>query len=164
MKIRYSVPDPDPLLTRIRIYFGPGSGSTFSKCGSENPDPLSRKGGSEDPDPLLPNVDPRIRIRIHVKMRWIRNAALKCSHLCRHPARWMWMFWGNNEADMMMRAWLAGWLYIGLSMTTNQKTENYNYFKAKNKPVTHFFKVRYTCTLNSGMEGSIMVEKKHLVF
>ena len=26
-------------------------------------------------DPLLPNVDPRIRIRIHVKMRWIRNAA-----------------------------------------------------------------------------------------
>ena len=25
-----------------------------------------------DPDPLFPNVDPRIRI--HVKMRWIRNA------------------------------------------------------------------------------------------
>ena len=151
MKNRYSDPDPDP---------------TFSKCGSEDPDPLLRKGGSEDPDsdPLFPNVDPRIRIRIHVKMRWIRNAALKCSHLCRHQARWMWMFWGNNEADMMMRAWLAGWLYIGLSMTTNQKTENYNYFKAKNKPVTHFFKVRYTCTLNSGIEGSIMVEKKYLVF
>ena len=66
---------------RIRILFGPGSGSTFSKCGSEDPDPdpLLRKGGSEDPDPdpLFPNVDPRIRIRIriHVKMRWIRNAA-----------------------------------------------------------------------------------------
>ena len=27
-----------------------------------------------DPDPLFPNVDSRIRIRIHVKMRWIRNA------------------------------------------------------------------------------------------
>ena len=36
-----------------------------------------------DPDPLLPNMDPRIpihfsqmwiRILIHVKMRWIRNA------------------------------------------------------------------------------------------
>ena len=27
----------------------------------------------EDPDPLLPNVA-MIRIRIHVKMRWIRNA------------------------------------------------------------------------------------------
>ena len=30
-----------------------------------------------DPDPLFPNVDPRIRIRIHVKMRWIRNAGKK---------------------------------------------------------------------------------------
>ena len=25
MKNRFSDPDPDPLLTRIRIYFGPGS-------------------------------------------------------------------------------------------------------------------------------------------
>ena len=42
-----------------------------------DPDPLLRKGGSEDQDPdqLFPNVDPRIRIRIHVKVRWIRNAA-----------------------------------------------------------------------------------------
>ena len=39
-----------------------------------DPDPLFRKGGSEDPDPLFPNVDPRIRIGVHVKMRWIRNA------------------------------------------------------------------------------------------
>ena len=61
--------------TLIRIHFGPGSGSIFSKCGSQDPNPLLRKGGSEDPDPLSPNVDPRIRIRIHVKMRWIRNAA-----------------------------------------------------------------------------------------
>ena len=38
-----------------------------------DPDPLLRKGGSEDPDPLFPNVDPRIWIRIDVKMRWIRN-------------------------------------------------------------------------------------------
>ena len=37
-----------------------------------DPDPLIRKGGSEDPDPLFPKADPRIRI--HVKMRWIRNA------------------------------------------------------------------------------------------
>ena len=36
-----------------------------SKCGSEDP----------DPDPLLLNVDPRIRI--HVKMRWIRNAGFE---------------------------------------------------------------------------------------
>ena len=46
-----------------------------------------------DPDPLLPNMDPRIpihfsqmwiRILIHVKMRWIRNAELKANlHL--HP-------------------------------------------------------------------------------
>ena len=70
---------------RIRIHFNPrfgsrsgsgstsisflGSGSTHSKCGSQDPHPLFRKGGSEDPDPLFPNVDPRIRI--HVKMRWI---------------------------------------------------------------------------------------------
>ena len=68
-------------VTRIRIHFGPGS--TFSKCRSEDPnrihfskyrsedpkpDPLLLKGGSEDPDRLCPNVDPRIRIRIHVKM------------------------------------------------------------------------------------------------
>ena len=58
--------------TRIRIYVGPGSGSTLSKCGSEDPHPLLRKGWSEDPDPLFPNVDPRIWI--HIKMRWIRNA------------------------------------------------------------------------------------------
>ena len=66
MKNRYSYPDP----------LGTGFGSTFSKCGSEDPDSLLWKGGSEDPDPdpLLPNVDPRIRIRIHIKMRWIRNA------------------------------------------------------------------------------------------
>ena len=43
--------------TLIRIHFGTGSGSTFSKCGFED----------LDPDPLFPNVDPRIRI--HVKMR-----------------------------------------------------------------------------------------------
>ena len=55
---------------RNRIHFGTGSGS---KCGTEDPDPLIRKGGSENPDPLFPNVDPRIRIQIHVKMRWIRN-------------------------------------------------------------------------------------------
>ena len=36
-----------------------GSGSSISK------------GGSVDQDPLLPNV---AMIRIHVKMRWIRNA------------------------------------------------------------------------------------------
>ena len=72
--------------TRIRIHFGTGSGSTFSKCGSEDPDPdpLLRKGGSEDPDPLFPNVDPRIRIRIHVKMRWIRNAGFQVSRLYKH--------------------------------------------------------------------------------
>ena len=61
--------------TQIRIHFGTGSGSTFSKCGSEDLDPLLLKGGSEDPDPLFPNVD--LRIRIHVKMRWIRNAVNK---------------------------------------------------------------------------------------
>ena len=61
--------------TLIRIHFGPGSGSTFSKCGSEDPDPPLRKGGSEDPDPLFPNVDPRIRI--HLKMRWIRTAGFQ---------------------------------------------------------------------------------------
>ena len=54
---------------RIRIHFGPGSGFTFSKCGSEDPDPLLQKGGSEDPDPLYPNVDPRI----HITMGLIHN-------------------------------------------------------------------------------------------
>ena len=62
---------------RIRIHPGPGSGSTISKGGSEDPDPdpLFPKGGSEDPDPdpLYPTVDPKIRI--HVKMKWIRNYA-----------------------------------------------------------------------------------------
>ena len=74
-----------PIRIRNRIHSGLGSGSTFSKGGSEDPDPdpLFPKGGSEDPDPLFPkggfkdpdplypNVDPRIRIQIHVKMRWI---------------------------------------------------------------------------------------------
>ena len=71
---------------RNRIHSGLGSGSTFSKGGSEDPDPdpLFPKGGSEDPDPdpLYPNVDLRIRIRIriHVKMRWIRNPGYKVVH------------------------------------------------------------------------------------
>ena len=64
---------------RIRIHLGPGSGSTIFKGGSEDPDPDPQfsKGGSEDPDPdpLYQNVDPGIRIRIHVKIVWIRNPA-----------------------------------------------------------------------------------------
>ena len=49
----------------------------ISKGGSEDPDPLFPKGGSEDPDPLYPTVDTKIWIRIHVKMRWIRNPAFE---------------------------------------------------------------------------------------
>ena len=71
---------PIRIRNRNRIHSGLGSGSTFSKGGSEDPDPdpLFPKGGSEDPDPdpLYPNEDPRIRIRIHVKIRWIRNPDL----------------------------------------------------------------------------------------
>ena len=47
----------------------PDSDSLFPKVGLMI---QIQKGGSEDLDPLFPNVDPRIRI--HVKMRWIRNA------------------------------------------------------------------------------------------
>ncbi len=38
-----------------------------------NPDP--------NPDPLVRGMDPRIRIRIHPKMSWIRNTALKTQYL-----------------------------------------------------------------------------------
>ena len=64
----FNLSDMNFSMKNIRIHFGIGSGSTFSKCGSEDPDPLLRKGGSEDsdPDPLFPNVYPRIRIRIHI--------------------------------------------------------------------------------------------------
>ena len=72
--------------TRLRIHFG--SGSTFSKCGSEDPDPLLRKGKSENPDPLFPNVDPKIRI--HVKMRWIRNADFLCTSQ-HYYEWWTWL-------------------------------------------------------------------------
>ena len=51
--------------TQIRVH--------FSKSGAEDPDPLLWKGRSEDLDQFFPNVDSRIWIRIHVKMRWIRN-------------------------------------------------------------------------------------------
>ena len=66
IKNRYS--DPDPLWTRIRIHFF----QTWIRIripyyGKVDPDPY----------PLFPNVDSRIRTRIHVKMRWIRNAASK---------------------------------------------------------------------------------------
>ena len=30
-------------------------------------------GPESDPDPFFPEVDPRIRIQIHIKMKWIRN-------------------------------------------------------------------------------------------
>ena len=35
------------------------------------------KNRYSDPGPLFPNVDPRIRIQIHVKIRWTRNAGKK---------------------------------------------------------------------------------------
>ena len=56
----YSEPDqdPDPLLTRIRIHYS----------------------GKLDPIRGFRNVVLRIRIRIHVKMRWIRNAAFNTSN------------------------------------------------------------------------------------
>jgi hypothetical protein len=31
---------------------------------------------NQDPDPLVRGMDPRIRIRIHTKMSWIRNPGL----------------------------------------------------------------------------------------
>ena len=69
IKNRYSDPDPDPLRNRIRIQFfqmwirgsgstiterwirGSGSGSTFPKCGSQDPDP--------DSDPRQNEMDPK---------------------------------------------------------------------------------------------------------
>ena len=46
--------------TRNRIHFGTGSGSTFSKCGSEDPDadPLIRKDGSGSTFPKSVSQDP----------------------------------------------------------------------------------------------------------
>ena len=90
--------------TRIRIHFGPGSGFTFSKCGYEDPDPdpLLRKGGSEDPNPhpLFPNVDPRIRIL--VKMRWIRNADRNnCTYIYESCQTW---FSGDGLQDVLVEA------------------------------------------------------------
>ncbi len=35
-----------------------------------------RKKQDPDPDPLVRGMDPRIRIRIHTKMSWIRNTAV----------------------------------------------------------------------------------------
>ena len=90
IKNRYS--DPDRLWTRIRIHFI----ETY-------PNPLLRKGGSEDPDtdPLFQNVDPKIRIRIHVKMRWIRNAYYKAMAF-EHPTHLIEVnYWG-------IAGWLAG--------------------------------------------------------
>ena len=48
------------------------------------------KNRYSDPDPLFPNVDQRIRIRIHVKMRWIRNADrnLICSANSPFPSKY----------------------------------------------------------------------------
>ena len=58
-------------VTLIRIYFEPRSGSTFSKDGSEDPDPLSRKGGSQDPDPVprQNEMDPQhcLKVRVNCK-------------------------------------------------------------------------------------------------
>jgi hypothetical protein len=41
----------------------------------QDPDPGS--GSEPDPDTLVTSMDPRIRIRIHPKMSWIRNTAYK---------------------------------------------------------------------------------------
>ncbi len=42
-----------------------------SKIRIQDPDP------NPDPDPLVRGIDPRIRIRIHPKMSWIRNTGWK---------------------------------------------------------------------------------------
>ena len=41
----------------------------YSRIRTPDPDP------NPDPDPLVRGMDPRIRIRIHPKMSWIRNTA-----------------------------------------------------------------------------------------
>jgi hypothetical protein len=38
---------------------------------------IGGSGSDPDPDPLVRGMDPRIRIRIHPKMSWIRNTAMK---------------------------------------------------------------------------------------
>ena len=84
----------------------------------------------------------------------------------------LWMFCG-------IVAWRHhGFLidYKWLHMTTNDDklahrwrqmrallTESFNYFKTNNILTKHFLKVKYTCTLYSGMTGSIY-EKKDLTF
>jgi len=49
-----------------------GSGSRI-RIQDPDPDP------NPDPDPLVRGMDPRIRIRIHPKMSWIRNTDSQCA-------------------------------------------------------------------------------------
>ncbi len=49
----------------LKNYFFAG----ILKVNDENPNP------DPNPDPLVRDMDPRIRIRIHPKMSWIRNTA-----------------------------------------------------------------------------------------
>ena len=87
IKIRYSV--PDPLGTRIRIHYFPK---------------MDQRSGSiwflflePDPDPLFPNVDPRIWIKIHVKMKWICNTAWNLSQI---PLVHEWYLYKNRFSKL----------------------------------------------------------------
>ena len=60
-----------------------------------------------------------------------------------------------------------GWLHIGPAMTTNNDTsirKLHLFQKKKNNPATLFLKVRYTCKLFLGKEGSICGKKKRNYF
>ncbi len=48
-----------------------------SRIRIQDPDP------NPDPDPLVRSMDPRIRIRIHPKMSWIRNTGWNTVHVVR---------------------------------------------------------------------------------
>jgi hypothetical protein len=41
---------------------------------------MKKEGSDPDRDPLVRGMDPRIRIRIHTKMSWIRNNATHTSY------------------------------------------------------------------------------------
>jgi hypothetical protein len=74
-----------------------GSGSRI-RIRIQDPDP--------DPDPLGRGMDPRIRIRIHPKISWIRNTALKPpgpterhQALQKHDILFFVLFWMPTDPD-----------------------------------------------------------------
>ncbi len=74
-----------------------------------------------NPVPLVRGMDPRIRIRIHTKMSWIRNIALDISVFCITAARVLYISLSSEKSIETHRRW--SYSEIGVVHSTSSENQ-----------------------------------------